>query len=392
MARIVCGFYMVRYPLGGMLSGSLQWLVALHRLGHEVYVAEKATWSNACYDLSSDVMTDDCAFGFGAVSRLLERFGLDGRLCFVDVHGTHHGIDARSMQQVFDTADVFVDMGTHGAWLLEAERSGVRVLVDGEPGWTQMRMEQRVATGGETPAYDAYYTVGQNVGAPGNMIPTAGLTWRTIFHPVVPGLFAGLPASGSAAPYTTVMNWQSHDVLEHGGRSYGQKDVEFERFLELPREVRVPLEVAVSGRRVPLARLEDAGWRVRDAHAATRSFDVFRDYVGWSRGEFSVAKNVFVETRSGWFSDRTAAYLAAGRPAVVQDTGFSEHLPCGEGLFAVRDADEARAAIEEIESDYERHSAAAEAIAREYLDADVVLPRLLHELGIEPAEKTTVVT
>jgi hypothetical protein len=383
VARIVLGFYMVRYPLGGMLSGSLQWLVALQRLGHDVYVAEKATWPDACYDAERDVMTDDCSYGFGQVTRLLERFGLGGRLCFVDVHGNPHGLTRDEMQDVFDTADLFVDMGTHGAWVQEAARSRIRILVDGEPGWTQMRMEKRLAAGESLPAYDAYYTVGQNVGGPGNPIPTAGRSWRPIFHPVVVDLFSAVSEPDPAAPFTTVMNWQSHELLEFDGRAYGQKDVEFARFLELPTSVSAPLEVAVSGRNVPQELLLRSGWRIRDAHETTLTYDVFREYVASSRGEFSVAKNVFVATHSGWFSDRTAAYLAAGRPAVVQETGFSAHLPCGEGLFAVRNADEARVAIEEICADYGRHASAAQAIARDVLDATTVLPRMLEELGIE---------
>jgi hypothetical protein len=129
------------------------------------------------------------------------------------------------------------------------------------------------------------------------------------------------------------------------------------------------LEIAVSGKNAPLKRLKESGWRVRDAHEVTATYDCFASYIRASRGEFSVAKNVFVATSSGWFSDRSAVYLAMGRPVVLEDTGFGAHLPCGRGLFAVRTVEEAVAALGEIIADHETHSCGAREIALEYLDA-----------------------
>ncbi len=179
---------------------------------------------------------------------------------------------------------------------------------------------------------------------------------------------------------TTVMAWRAHQEVEYDGRVYGQKDAEFERFLDLPRSVSVPLEVAVGGA-APRERLAEHGWAVRDGHEVTASCDSYWDYVRSSRAEFSACKNVFVSLNTGWFSDRTAAYLASGRPAIVQETGFSAHLPCGDGLFAVGDVDAAAQAIEAIESDYQRHARAARELACELFDARAVLGRLLDEVG-----------
>jgi len=377
-ARIVLGSYLIRYPLGGMISNVLQWLVGLQRLGHDVYFVEKSGYPNSCYDPARDRMSDDCSYGLRVVNDLLSRFGLEDRWCYVDAGGGYHGMPRERVEGVLGTADVFVDMGTHGSWLPEAAGARVRVLVDGEPGFTQMRMELGA---GDPPSagYDRYYTVGQNIGGPASSAPTAGKEWRTVFHPVVPELFdLGPPPPGSA--YTTVMNWQSHEPLDFEGRRYGQKDVEFGRFFGLPELTGVPLEVAVSGKGVPLEELRRRGWRIRDGHEVTMSFDSFRDYIASSRGEFGVCKNVFVATRSGWFSDRSAAYLAAGRPVVLQDTGFGAHLPTGTGLFAVGSAEEAAAALEEIERDHDRHAKWAREIAVEHLDAGRVLPRFLEEI------------
>src|SRR5439155_1473307 len=117
-------------------------------------------------------------------------------------------------------------------------------------------------------------------------------------------------------------------------------------------------------------------------------FDQFCAYIRGSRGEFSVCKNAFVATRSGWVGDRIGAYLACGRPVVMQDTGFGERLPCGEGLFAVRDLDEAVDAIERIEADPERHRSAARAIAETHFEAETVLESMLTELGIRSPGRT----
>jgi len=140
--------------------------------------------------------------------------------------------------------------------------------------------------------------------------------------------------------------------------------------------------MAVSGKNLPIEQLLGSGWYLRGAHQVTVSIDSHVEYIGTSRGEFSVCTKIFVATNSGWFSERSAAYLAGGRPVVVQDTGFSEHLPCGRGIFAVRTAEEAAAAIDKITGDYERHSEWVQEIAREHLDAEKVLGRIFHELGI----------
>lgn len=382
MARIVVGAYMVRYPLGGMLSLVVQLVAGLRRLGHEVAVLEKSGWEGSCFDPVARTMSDDCSYGTEVVGLLLARHGLGDHWCFVDASGTCHGLSSANLRSVLDRCDAFLDAGTHGHWLDDLPAGRPRILLDGEPGWTQMRWLQQAAAGERLPEYDVHLTVGQNVGRASSPIPTVGREWGHTFYPVLCDEFGSGPPPPGAA-YTTVMNWQAHDTLEFGGRSYGQKDVEFDKFVELPAlAAPARLEIAVAGSGVPRERLSRAGWRLRDAHATTLSYDRYRGFVAGSRGEFSVAKNIFVATNSGWFGDRSAAYLASGRPVVLQDTGISEHLPCGEGLFAVADAAGAAAAIEAIEGDYRRHAAAARAIALEYFAPERVLPAILGEVGL----------
>jgi hypothetical protein len=383
VARIVLGSYMVRYPLGGMLSWVLQYLLGFKQLGHDVYFVEKAGYADACFDPSTKTQGDDCTYGIQVVQTLLARFDLQHHWCFVDAAGRFHGLAREQIEAVLKSMDLFVDMGTHGAWLEEAADAQLCVLIDGEPGFTQMKMEQKLAAGESLPAYDAYYTNGLNVGTESSTAPTAGLHWHHVVNPVATDVFTRHDANVAIdAPFTTVMNWQSHSPLTFKGTTYGQKDVEFAKFLGLPRLTDQVLEVALAGQ-APIANLRGAGWRIRNSHEVTATFDAYAAYIAASRGEFSVCKNVFVATNSGWFSDRSAAYLASGRPVVMQDTGFGAHLPCGRGLFAVRQVEEAAAAIDEISGNFDRHVDWAREIAVEHLDARRVLRKLLSDFGIE---------
>jgi len=380
MARIIVASYLVRLPVGGYLSWMLQWLAGFQRLGHEVYFVEKAGWPNSCYDPSTWVGSDECSYGTAVLDDLLRKFDLTGRWCFVDAAGQYHGLSRDQIESVFQTADLFVDHLRACEWAEEAATGPVRVLVDGEPGFTQMQMVLNQRASKHLDVFDQYYSVGLNVGSSECAVPTAGKTWRPVFDPVVVDFFPKVPADEDAC-FTTIMSWQAHDPIEFDGATYGQKDIEFPKFIDLPQRTATGFELAIAGN-APHDDLRAHGWRLKEAAAETVSFDSWGEYIRGSRGEFSVCKNVFTATNSGFFSDRSAIYLASGRPVVMQETGFSSHLPCGRGLFAVRDVVEAAAAIDEIQGNYEEHSQWAREIAYEYLDASKVLSKFLHEIGI----------
>ena len=382
MSLVILGSYMVRYPLGGVLSSSLQWLVGFQRLGHDVYLVEKAGWENSCYDPIRNVSSNDCTYGAQVVQELLSRFNLEHNWCFVDSSGNYHGLSKGPVQELFRSADVFIDRGTHGAWLEEASASRCRIFIDGEPAFRQMSMQSIEDSGGRNPEYNYYFTTGRNIGTDRSSAPTAGKSWLPLFHPVMVDLFPLAPPSASA-PFSTVMNWQSHAPVVFNGVSYGHKDVEFERFMQLPRHTSIPLEVAVSGKKTPFETLRQSGWLVRDAHEVTISFDSYLEYARQARGEFSICKHGYVTTNCGWFSDRSAAYLASGRPVIMQDTGFGDHLPVGEGLLAFKTVEEAVHALATVSGNLDRHSRAAREVALEYLDAPQVLKGLLTSIGIQ---------
>lgn len=388
MARVVVTAYVTCYPVGGFVSWVLQWVLGLHRQGCDVFFVEKAgSWPKPCVDLRTLQNSDDCTHGVALFRDLLSRHGLGDRYCFVDGQGEYFGLSRPEIEEVFSTTDVLLDMGGSpfldlaDTWMDEARNVPLRVLIDSEPGYTQIKMAQRAASGAPLHDYNRFYSVGLNLSTGRSSAPLLGHEWKGIVDPVLPDLFPVL-ASSASAPYTTVMNWESHATVTYEGITYGQKNIEFEKFMHLPKLTSAALEVAATGERLPADRLKAVGWRVRDSYSISSSFDDFRTYIAQSRGEFAVCKNVFVATNSGFFSDRSAVYLASGRPVIMQDTGFSAHLPCGEGLFAVKSPEEAAEAIAVVEGDYARHSAAARAIALEFLDTRVVFKRLLEELGV----------
>jgi hypothetical protein len=248
------------------------------------------------------------------------------------------------------------------------------LFLDIDPGFTQLWHEQGIE---EISHHDAYATIAANIGSRDCRIPTCGLKWISTRPPVV--LDEWPLARGGFDRFTTVATWRSpFGPIE----PYGLKHHQWRNFVHLPTETGLAFEAALAIDPADAADrniLDAQGWQLIDPAVAAGP-DGFRDYVRGSGAEFSVAQGIYVETRSGWFSDRSTRYLAAGRPVLVQDTGFTQTLPAGEGLVAFRTLDEATAGARAIADDYERHARAARAIAEEHFDSDVVLAALLAEV------------
>ena len=374
MARVVVAGYIVRYPLAGNVWAHCQYLLGLHRLGHHVWFLEEAGGDESCYDPERDEMTSDPTYGAHLLERLAASFGLGDRWGYRDSVGRWHGLDGSDVDRAIAEADLFLDVGgtSHFPEMRHARR---RAYVDMDPVFTQLGSFAHP----RLDCYDVLFTYGANIGREGCAVPTGGFDWRPLRPPVVLNVWGG---SGRVdridAPWTTVAHWNAYGEVEHEGETYGQKDVEFMRLIHLPRRTSHRLEVAVSGE-APLEQLEANGWRVADPLAISRDPWRYRDYIRSSHGEFTVAKQAYVKARSGWFSDRTASYLASGRPVVVQDTGIAGDLPTGYGLVVFETVEEALAGLDAIEASYEGHCRAAREVAETYFDADVVLTGLLEE-------------
>ncbi len=371
--RIIVSGYVVRYPLAGNVWAHLQYVIGLARLGNDVWFVEEAGWPESCYDPEQNRMTSDPAYGVRVLTGLLARHGLAEKWAYRDTFGEWHGLPGAQVDEVIAGADLFLDVGGTG-YLPQMRYAKRRAYIDMDPAFTQFRAFGAHARLHE---YDVLFTYGGNIGRPRCRVPTLGFAWTALRPPVVLDIWrtSALPPPG--APWTTIANWVAYGSCEYEGETYGQKDVEFMRLGDLPARVAYPIEVAVAGDDIPSDVLETNGWRLRDSLAVSRDPWDYRDYLHASRGEFSVAKHGYVTTRCGWFSDRTATYLASGRPAVVQDTGIGEDLPVGNGLLLFRTADEAAAALDTIEADYEAHVRAARVIAERHFDSDKVLAGLL---------------
>jgi hypothetical protein len=253
----------------------------------------------------------------------------------------------------------------------------VRVFIDTDPGFTQANHLLKPADRELAARHTAFFTFAENVGTTARL-PDDGLPWVATRQPIVRDLWPIVPPRATGA-FTTVMLWDSYPPIEVGSVSLGLKSDSFAPYVDLPARVGAPLELALGGAGAPREMLRDRGWSILDSRVPTRSVESYRTYIANSFAEFSVAKQGYVLTHSGWFSERTANYMATGRPVISQDTGFSDVLPTGEGLLAFSEPVEAVAAIEEVRAHHVRHCRAAADIAAAFFDSSLVLARLLEK-------------
>jgi hypothetical protein len=370
--KIVCSGHLVRHPVGGHSWHHLQYLVGFQRLGHEVTFVEHYGWPNSCYDPTCNNMTAEPTYGIDYLLNLLRPHGLEDHWCYLAENGTSYGMRRDRLAQLCRECDVYFNLSGIN-WIPEFEHCRRRVLVDTDPVFTQIGGH---GLGGPFSRYHTLFTYGENVHRSICDMPTGGEYWVPTRQPVVPDLWP-VEVGDPYAPLTTVVNWSAYGDRKHEGRIYGQKDREFEPFFSLPRDTGEAMEMAVNAPLAVRERLTEGGWRLTDPLEVTQTPWSYQRYLRSSRAEFGVAKHGYVSTRCGWFSDRSSGYLATGRPVIVQDTGFSEFLPCGEGLLAYRTPHEAVVAIRRFDSNYGAHCRAARAVAEEYFDARRVLTDLL---------------
>lgn len=372
--RVVCSGTLVRYPAGGHIWHHLQYLVGLVDLGVDVTYVEEYGWPRSCYDPEVDDMTDDPGYGWRFLHEALDRAGVAVECCFVTAAGDYVGLSEQEVAERLAGCDCYLSLSNVNSFPL-AGLARRRAVVDTDPVFTQLRVHGLQDPG----SFDARFSYAENLGRPGCTVPDDGLAWLVTRQPVVARLWA--PTRGDrAAPFTTVTNWSSYGEQVVDGVTYGQKDRQFEEIRSLPRSVDVPLEIALGGTDAVAEDLRASGWGVVDGGFHTRTPEAYQQYLRASAGELSVAKHAYVVTASGWFSDRTCGYLASGRPAVVEDTGFSRFLPCGAGLLPFRTGEDAARQLLRALGDYDAHCRAARALIEEEFAAEKVLGRMLEQL------------
>lgn len=384
MATIIVSGALANKPLsGGEAWVRMSWVRGLRRLGFEVCFVEQIA-ASAC-------VADDgrpAAFESSANRRYFEETvstlapGCPAALVRDDGPVTE-GIPFEELLERARGAELLVNISGHLE--LEPVRSAPRraAYVDLDPGFTQVWEEARPGSA-RLGGHDAYFTVGENVGEPACSIPTAGVEWRPLPPPVT--LDDWPVAQGDRLDrFTTISTWRSPlGSLSHGSMTFSGKHHQWRRMIELPSRSSHDFEIALDihpGDGADREALERHGWRLRDPRAVAGDPLAFRSYVQGSGAEFSVAHGVYVETGSGWLSDRTVRYLASGKPAIVQDTGAGSYAP-GEGIITFRTLDEAVAGAAAIARDYDRHARAARALAEQRFNSDRVLGRFLEEVGV----------
>jgi hypothetical protein len=376
---------MAQYPLGGVTWFYLQYVLGLAQLGHDVYYLEDSgQWpynpTSEALPRKGESIADACRFNLEYLHESLSRFGLGDKwaYCFPKKE-TWFGLPDSRREEVIASADLLLNVsGTLDR--PERYRQVQRMAyLDTDPVFTQLKLVRGQADFQNlVDLHDVQFSYGEYASA---AMPDTGHRWIPTRAPVV--LSEWRTDQPRRNVFTTIMNWTSHNSVSYDGRTYGQKDVEFEKFMDLPTLASpTVIELAIGpghGRRTPYDLLRHKGWQLVDPSVVCPDLDSLRTYTESSMAEWSIAKNGYVQGQSGWFSERSARYLAAGRPVVVQDTGFSHVLPVGEGIVPFTNLEEAVEGIRAVERDYPRHSKAARAIAEECFDSTKVLSRIVTE-------------
>jgi len=406
--RIVVGGLLGLYPVGGWHY--VQYLLGLSRLGHDVYYHED-TWMWPYHPIEK-TYTPDGDYSAKYIRDFLSVYAPE--LCenwhYLHLHETSYGMPRSEFDEVCRSADIFLNVGGGCTIPEELSPNCVKVIIDTDPGYNQIVLtelfdwsENAERWRDSVAAHDRFLTYAENIHSPECLIPKLGFKWKTTRPPVVPDLWEDIArvTPSVTTPWTTIMSWNVFKGrLLYQGVEYKSKGSEFEKLMDLPRLTGAPLKVGVGGvstefrwferhgwqsaaracsfvaRARTFKRLARNGWQVVDGPHVTKTPAQYRDFIANSRGEISPAKHVYVAMRSGWFSERSVCYLAAGRPVIVQDTGFRSVLPTGEGLLVFASLEEAADAVRKVEMAYARHAKAAKAIAIECFGSDRVLQRL----------------
>jgi hypothetical protein len=374
------------YPFGGMTWQVLHYVAGLRRLGFDVWYVEDSDR----YVLSTATLTHRTA-NYSAnveyLSSYMKSLGLGDRWIFRPPGTKDTCCGARNLTgllRLYQEADAVFNLC--GAQEMRHNHSSIRcrVYIETDPVENQVR----VATGEkykieELDSYDYLFTYAENLGAPDCIVPVERHHWYLTRPPVCVDWWKTANPPAKDAALTTVMRLKhrSKEVVWKGKTWHWSKDFEFRRFINIPSRSALPLELAIMTSDEDMAELHRQGWRTIPA-SLLNDPGAYNSYICASIGEFTVAKEQYVGFRTGWFSDRSVCYLAAGRPVIMQDTGFGNIIPTGEGLFPFITEDDALMAIDAVARDYGRHSAAARMIAHEFFDAELVIGDVLKKIGL----------
>ena len=381
--RILVLGYIIRGPMGGVTWPYLQYVLGLHQMGHDVYYLEDSGDTRyACYDPERNAVDTDPSYGLQYAQRVFGQVGLAEKWAYYDYHQQQwQGPLASKVMDKIAGADLLLNLSGANPirpWLAEVPR---RVLVDPDPAFTQVDILTDPGKRQFAAQHTDFFTFATNIGNVTCKMPDDGFSWQPTRQPVCLDAWKIVPSPPSA-PWTTVMQWDSYQVRDYLGQTYGMKSWSFQPFIRLPQWLpHETFELALGNAKSSAGQLRQGGWRVVNPLVPTRTPWTYQQYIQASKGEWSVAKHGYVVSHGGWFSERSTGYLASGKPVVVQETGFSEVIETGRGLLTFRTAEEAVEAIQEVNKDYVFHCKEARRLVEENFEATQVLETLLNNVS-----------
>jgi hypothetical protein len=382
--KIIVMHFVGRMPFAGIAWQAIHYIMGLERLGYEVWYVEDGGANP--YDPRSSSETMVCDYNIAFLRRVMERCGIDNRWAYWDaINDAYYGLSREQVHSAYAEADGLINLC--GATSLRHEHLAcpIRIMVDTDPIYEQIKYAKADrATRAYLDAHTHFFTYGENLGTPDCPVPLSGIPWRPTRPPVDPDLWP--EPEGEPKCFTTIASWDNKGKdIEFAGSTYiWSKHLNFLRFINLPqRQPRTCFRMAMSPLDAMVYReIESHGWTLVDPRPISADLATYQQFITSSQGEFTVAKDIYVRPNSGWFSDRSVCYLAAGRPVVTMRTGFNKLYPVGRGLFDYANEDEACAALDAVASQYAVHSRAARMLAQEYFSAERVLGRLMAEVGL----------
>jgi len=363
----------------------------LKMLGHDVFYVEDTVQYSRFQTAGKS--WDDASDSVAYLRNTMEQFGFRDRWAYRDVaSGKCFGMSLEKVHEICRTADVFINISASTFLREEYLSIPIRVLIDSDPMFTQIEYYHDTHVRKLTDEYKMkfivenhthLFTFGENIGSPDCLVPTFGFHWIPTRQPICLDFWDPSRPMPPQPLFTTVMNWSVKADLIYDQTTWGQKNTEFEKFKHIPgyaRDISFKLMMTgATGEKVK--ELHEFGWMISDPLLHVTDSESYRSFIYNSTAEFSVAKNTYVKSNSGWFSCRSACYLAAGRPVVVQDTGFSKVFPVGEGVLPFSTPEESASALEKLESDYSFHARRAREFADAYFDSDKVLSSLIERIS-----------
>jgi len=379
MNIIVLG-YIVRGPIGGLAWHHLQYITGLAKLGHNVYFFEDSDDYPSCYDPDRHLTDTNPDYGLRFAAEAFEQMGLGDKWVYHDAHtGRWLGPVGDKGPALCESADLLLNISGVNplrTWFLDIPE---RVLIDTDPVFTQIRHLSDPSARSLAGKHTAFFSFGENIGSANCSVPADDLPWIPTRQPIVLDAWPATTGPDNGI-FTTVMQWDSYKPALHNGSRYGMKSESFTPYMDLPADTDSRLELCLGSPNAPRDLLLGKGWLLSNPLEITRNPWTYQQYIQSSKGEFTIAKQGYVASRCGWFSERSAAYLASGRPVVTQETGFSEWLDTGSGILAFNDPEEAVDCLDDISSHYRHHCKAAREVAEQYFDSRKVLQKLLDDI------------